>query len=101
MTSSQATSFPFGILSPAQIQAPDPDSLAATPCHDVGKYLSGGPVTIRGVCVAKFGNLYYIDGSTNLRDGVALFAPPAQLAVGNRYEIVGTNTEFNAETEMS
>ncbi len=100
MTSSQVSSFHFGILSPAQIQGPDLDSLAA-PCRDVAKYQTGGPVTMRGVCAARFGTSYYLQGSSAPRDGIGVFAPPVNLNPGTQYVLIGTPQEFFGETQIS
>jgi hypothetical protein len=101
-TSGQDESFRYGIVSPAQIQTADPDSLALA-CHDVTQYLRNQlNTTFRGVCTAKFDNLYYIQGSTGPRDAVAVFAPPSELTVGNQYVLVASLTQERFdETQMS
>jgi hypothetical protein len=101
MTSGQSSSFHFDVLSPIQVQTPDPDSLNAIPCRDVGRYQTGGPTTIRGIVQAKFENTYYLSATNGQRDGMAVFAPPQLLTVGKRYVIVGTVQERFDETQMA
>lgn len=100
-TSAQAFSFRYGIVTPAMIQTADPDSLSQA-CRDVSQYLDTQlHTTFRGVCTAAFGNLYYIQGSTNPRDAISIFAPPSGLTVGHQYVIASSTTqEFFDETEM-
>ena len=100
MMSGQTSSFHVGILSPAQIQGPDIDSLAAL-CRDVAKYQTGGPVSMRAVCVARFGTTYYLEGSSSPRDGIGVSGPPAVLNTGTRYVLIGTPGEYFGETQMS
>src|SRR5436309_3625988 len=100
MTTLQNASFHAGILTAAQVQAPNPDSLSATPCSDVSKLGDGLPVTISAICTAQFGTSYYLSSSNSQRDGITVFAPPADLNPGERYMIAGGVLEFFGETEM-
>jgi hypothetical protein len=101
MASGQTDLYRYGIVTPAMIQAPDPDTLAASPCRDEGQY-ENETVTFRGICTARFGSLYYLQGTSGgLRNGVTLFGAPFTLVPGRQYVIAGTMTEFFRETEMT
>lgn len=112
MTSPATRNFVYGVLSCAEMSAPDPDTLAGADCFDMSVYAGGGGrfangafgprSTVTGTVVAKYGNLFYlVDENANLRGGITVFAPPAPLAIGNRYTIAGAAQEFVSETEYA
>jgi hypothetical protein len=101
MTVAQQKTFHFDVLSPAQVQGPDPDALAESPCRDIGRYQTGGPTTIRGIVQAKFDNTYYLSATNSQRDGIAVYSQSQALTLGHRYVVVGTVQEFVDETQIS
>jgi hypothetical protein len=112
MTTPQSRTFINGILTAAEIQTADPDSLAGTPCVDRSRFagpggqLTQGPVGTRAsmaaVMGARYGALYYMmDEGDVTRGGVAAFAPPSVLATGTRYRLTGGIQEFFGESEFS
>jgi flagellar hook assembly protein FlgD len=104
---------------------PNPDSLAASPCRDLSKYVgspvlgvgsgltgqySNGPFgprsTVTGIVVGIFGNLYYMEDATptspaNQHRGITVFAPPTALVLGHKYVIAGASEEFYSENEFA
>jgi hypothetical protein len=112
MTSPATRNFVFGVLTAAEMTAPDPDTLAGADCYDMSIYSGGGGrfangafgprSTLSGVCVGIFGNLFYLeDAGAPLRGGITVFAPPAPLALGHRYTLAGAAQEFISETEYA
>lgn len=112
MTSPVTRNFVFGVLSCAEMTAPDPDTLAGADCYDMSVYSGGGGrfangafgprSTLSGICVGIFGNLYYVeDPGAPLRGGITVFAPPAPLTLGHRYTLAGAAQEFVSETEYA
>lgn len=112
MTSPVTRNFVYGVLSCAEMSAPDPDTLAGADCFDMSVYSGGGGrfangafgprSTITGVCTGIYGNLYYLeDAGAPLRGAVTVFAPPTPLQVGHRYTIAGAGQEYNSETEYA
>lgn len=115
----QTAPFVAGLLSIGEISAPNPDSLAATPCRDVskfvgfitktGQYINGdfGPrSSITGIVTGIYGNLYYMEDATplspaNNHRGVTVFAPPVALLQGHQYLIAGADEEFYSENEFA
>ncbi|MEO5987425.1 MAG: T9SS type A sorting domain-containing protein [Candidatus Eisenbacteria bacterium] len=113
MTTPQSRTFVNGVLSCAELEAPQTDSLAlAFPaCTDKSRFAgSGGQlgqgvpgirVSIKATAVAEFNSLYYVnDENQALRGGVSVFAPSAPLTPGRRYRLVGQTQEFFGETEF-
>ncbi len=113
MTSPQSRTFVNGVLTCAETEAPNPDSLAVPfpNCFDKSRFAgSGGRVasgvfgprmTVTGTAVAVYQALYYInDENQGLRGGVSVFAPTTPLQIGRRYRIVGQIQEFGSETEV-
>jgi hypothetical protein len=114
MTTPQSRTFINGVLTAAEIQTANPDSLAATnpPCLDRSRFAGGagqisqGAVGTRATMAAtsgaRYGSIYYMMDSGNLnRSGVAAFAPPAVLTIGHTWRLVGQVQEFFGETEFS
>ena len=114
MTTPQSRTFVNGVLSAAEVQAANPDSLAATtpPCLDRSRFAGGGGqisqgnvgtrATMAAVSGARYGSVYYMmDAGNPYRGGVAAFAPPAVLTTGHTYRLVGQTQEFFGETEFS
>jgi hypothetical protein len=114
MTTPQSRTFVNGVLTSAEIQQANPDSLAATnpPCLDRSRFAGGGGqisqgnvgtrATMAATSGARYGSIYYMMDSGNpLRGGVAAFAPPAVLTIGHKWRLVGQVQEFFGETEFS
>lgn len=112
MSTPVSRNFVYGVLSCAEMTAPDPDTLAGADCFDMSVYSGGGGrfangafgprSTVTGTVVATFGNIYYlVDENSNLRGGITVFAPPAPLTNGRRYTIAGAAQEFVSETEYA
>lgn len=112
ITVPQARSYVHGVLSCAEVQLPNPDSLAATPCLDrsrfagpLGQASQGGlglRCTVRGVAVARYGTLDYIaDASGGFRSGLTAFGVPLVLTPGHDYVFVGQVQEFFGETQLA
>ena len=112
MSTPVSRNYVAGVLSCAEMTAPDPDTLSGSDCFDMSMYAGGGGrflngafgprSTVTGTVVATFGNLYYlVDENSNPRGGVTVFAPPAPLTNGRRYTISGAAQEFISETEYA
>ena len=112
MTTPVPISFLAGVLSCGEMSAPDPDSLAGTPCQDrsryaggLGQYINGlfGPrSTVTGIVVGQYGNLYYMeDANPAVNRGITVFAPPVGLTIGHRYIIAGADEEYYSENEFA
>jgi hypothetical protein len=101
MTGAQPRTFINGVLSCAEVQAPDPAALSAVPCRDRSRYVtstgaSGARLSYQGVVVAIFGNLYHlVDAAGGSRSGLPVFSPPAQLILGHEYVLAGQIQEFD------
>lgn len=100
----QSLNFIQGVLTIADIQAPDPASLASL----VDRSRFAGPGTaqgtrlsFRGVATGQFGSLFYMqDAGGGLRSGLSVFGPSATLVPGRQYLIAGRVQEFDFETEI-
>jgi hypothetical protein len=109
MTSTQSVTFWNGLTPIADVQAPDPAGLLASPCTDrslfagTGSALGDYRFTMRGVCTAVFpeGLNYLQDNTGNPRSGVAMYAPMAPLVVGHQYLMVTGVQEYFGETEAT
>jgi hypothetical protein len=114
MTTPQSRTFVNGVLTSAEIQQANPDSLAATnpPCLDRSRFAGGGGqislgnvgtrATMAATSGARYGSIYYMmDPGNPTRGGVAAFAPPAVLTIGHKWRLVGQVQEFFGETEFS
>jgi hypothetical protein len=107
LSSQQSRSFILGVLTPAELQAPNADSLAVDPCLDKSVFAGGGfaqgeRVSVRGVFVQSYGSLYYIEGAAGgLRNGVSAYNPPYAMVAGNEYIVASRAQEYYTETELS
>ncbi len=113
MTSGQSRTFINGVLSIAEIQQANPDSLARVAgCLDMSRFaggygqtsqgLGGTRCTIVGVMTGKFTPSNYLeDESGGQRSGVQVFAPPLPMVLGRKYMVVGAVQEFFGETEFT
>ena len=113
MTTPQSRTFINGVLTAAEIQQANPDSLVAGPtCLDRSRFAGGGGqisqgnvgtrATMAATSGARYGSIYYMmDQNNPNRGGVAAFAPPAVLTVGHTWRLVGQVQEFFGETEFS
>ena len=113
MTTPQSRTFVNGLLTAEEVQRANPDSLVNGPgCVDRSRFagaagqisqgLGGTKASMVGVVGAKYGTVYYMmDAGNPLRGGVAAFAPPATLNIGERYRLSGAIQEFFGETEFS
>ncbi len=107
MAGVQSRTFWNGITPIAEIQAPDPDSLAGphvdrSRMAGVGSAV-GDRLSYRGVCTAVFpeGLNYIQDLSGATRTGLATYATVAPLTVGHQYLVVATVQEYFGETEST
>lgn len=108
ITTPQSLTFINGVLSAAEVQAPNPDSLSGgTMCQDRSRYAGTGSSTgprmsIRAIALGRFGNLYNLgDPGNPQRGGIAIFAPPTGLLPNHQYLIAGNVQEFFQETEVT
>jgi hypothetical protein len=118
MKTPASLSFIAGVLSCGEMSYPNPDSLAATPCRDVSRFLgspvgsgvtgqySNGPFgprsTVTGIVAGIYGNLYYMEDSLPGQNrGITVFAPPQALTLGHRYMLAGADEEFFSENEYA
>lgn len=111
MTAPQNRTFFNGVLTCAEIQAPNPDSLAGIPCLDRSRFAGGGGQTsqgnigprmsMTGVVTGIFTPLHYVaDEAGGARSGVSIFAPPTLPVVGHKVFVTGQVQEFFGETEV-
>lgn len=104
ITPKQTRTFVNGVLTCAEVQAPDPADL--TLFDDRSRFagpgaLSGDKLTFRGIAVKQFGTLYYIvDEAGGIRSGLSVFGPTQPLVAGRRYRVTGQVQEFGSETEI-
>lgn len=121
MTSPGIGNFRAGLMSCGEHSAPNPDSLAASPCRDVSRFIgspvngvgsgltgqfSNGPFgprsSITGIVVGIYGNLYYLnDANPASNRGITVFAPPSALQLGHKYVLAGADEEFYSENEFA
>jgi hypothetical protein len=113
MTTPQSRTFVNGLLTAEEVQRANPDSLVnGAGCVDRSRFageagqvsqgFGGTRASMAAVVGAKYGTVYYmLDAGNPLRGGVAAFAPPATLTIGQRYRLTGAIQEFFGETEFS
>jgi hypothetical protein len=113
MTTPQSRTFFNGLLTAADIQLANPESLSATPtCVDRSRFAGPGGQVSQGAlgtrasmaatAGARYGAIYYMmDANKPHRGGVAAFAPPIALTIGRKYRLTGNVQEFFGETEFS
>lgn len=98
-------SFFNGVMSTAEVQAPDPIALGGAPCEDRSRFAGAGSapgqrLTYRGVLTGLMGSVYYLeDANAAVRGGLGSYAPIAPLTNGRQYMWVGTVQEYFGETE--
>jgi hypothetical protein len=96
MTTPRGVTFLAGALSVAEVRAPDPDSLASTPCVDQSRFAgpdgtSGARVTIHGIATTGSDGMYYLqDESGGPRCGIRVWSPSDSLVAGHRYTVAGS-----------
>jgi len=105
MTSPKDKSFTWGIVPIPDVQAPNPDSLAAGSDYSqyAGPGFAVGPVlTIRGVATNfELGREYYVqEKAGGPRSGVQVFAPTSPLIMGHQYLIAAQVIEYFGETQV-
>lgn len=112
-TTPQTRTFVNGVLTCADVQAANPDSLVnGTACFDKSRFAGtsgqvnqgalGPRMTVSGTATGIYAPLYYLtDDVQGLRSGVSVFAPLAPLVQGRRYLYVGSVQEFAGESEVS
>jgi hypothetical protein len=113
MTTPQSRTFVNGVVTAAEIQQANPDSLNNGPtCVDRSRFAGAGGqvsqgavgprITMAAISSARYGSIYYqMDAGNPNRGGVAAFAPPAVLTIGHTWRLVGQVQEFFGETEFS
>lgn len=112
MTSAQSRTFINGVLSCAEVQAPNPDSLGGVVCLDRSRFAGGGGQTSQGnlgprmsmvgIVTGSFTPLHYVqDEAGGSRSGVSIFAPPTLPIVGHKLFVTGQVQEFFGESEVS
>jgi len=112
MTSPQSRTFVNGLLTAADIQQANADSLAGAVCVDKSRFAGGGGqlaagltgtrCSVAGTITGRYNTLYYMgDAGNPYRGSLAIFAPPATLTIGNKYRFVGAIQEFFGETEFT
>jgi hypothetical protein len=121
MTTPGSSLFLAGLMTCGEHSAPNPDSLAASPCRDLSRYVgspqtgvgsgltgqfSNGPFgprsSVTGIVVGVYGNLYYMeDDNPSASRGITVFAPPSALQLGHRYVLAGADEEFYSENEFA
>jgi hypothetical protein len=107
MTTPRGVTFVAGVLSVAEIRAPDPDSLGTGRCVDRSRFAgfgsaSGTRVTVHGIATAGSGTHCYLqDESGGSRSGISVWFPPSPLVPGHRYLLAGTIDAFFGRSELS
>lgn len=112
MTTPESRTFVNGLLTAEEVQRANPDSLTATPsCVDRSRFAGlagqisqgafGTRLSMAATSVARYGSAYYMmDAGNPNRGGVAVFAPPAVLTIGDSYRLTGQVQEFFGETQL-
>jgi hypothetical protein len=101
MSGGQPRTFINGVLSIAEIQAPDPAGLGGAPCGDHSRYSGAGGVTgtrlsYTGVVIGSPGNLYYLEDQNGAqRSGLPVFGSPVFLTDAHKYLVAGAVQEFD------
>jgi hypothetical protein len=115
MTTPQTRTFVNGVLSVAEVSAPNPDSLLAVPCVDRSRFagaagqvslgLVGPRLTMSGVVTGILNNTYYMEDQspspTGNHGGVTLFGASTPPTVGTKYLAAGNVEEYFGETEFA
>ena len=108
LSSSQSLSFILGVLSCAEVQAPQADLLLAEPCDDRSRFAGGGSasgprITVRGVMVKSYpvSRLQFLaDAAGGERSGVAAYNVPFGMVVGREYLLACRVQEYYGMTEL-
>lgn len=111
ITSPQSRTFINGVLTCAEVQAPNPDSLLGTPCLDKSRFAGGGGQTsqgnigtrmsMQGIVTGVFTPLHYLaDAAGGPRSGVSIFAPPTPPVLHHLMFVTGQVQEFFGESEV-
>jgi hypothetical protein len=106
MTGPQTRNFFNGVMTVADLQAPDPAFLGA--CEDRSRFAGAGStagtrLSFRGVCtgILNGGQLFYMqDEAGGPRSGVPVYIPSTPLVPGHKYLIAAALQEFFNETEI-
>lgn len=115
ITTPATRTFVMGLLSVAEVSAPNADSLTANPCFDKSKYAGGGGLTTMGLlgvrcsfvgnCTGTYGTLNYFEdaspASTGNHGGLAVYGAPISFVSDHSYVLAGAVQEFFGETEFS
>jgi hypothetical protein len=115
MTTPQTRTFINGVLTVAEVSAPNPDSLLATPCFDRSRFagpggqislgLVGPRLSMTGVSTGILNNTYYMEdqspAATGNHGGITLFGAGTPLVVGHKYLVAGNVEEYFGETEFA
>jgi formylglycine-generating enzyme required for sulfatase activity len=105
----QSREFVLGVLSCAEVQAPQEGSLLADPCLDRSRFAGPGAtcgprLTVRGVMVKSYPKArqqYFADAAGGARSGVAAYNVPFGPVVGHQYLLACAATEYYGMTELS
>ena len=108
LSSSQSRSFILGVLSCAEVQAPQVDSLLAEPCRDKSRFAGEGSawgprITVRGVMVKSYPmkRLQVLaDAAGGERSGVAAYNVPFEMVVGREYLLACRVQDYYGMTEL-
>jgi predicted extracellular nuclease len=108
-----------GTVNPAYTPEPPPppvEPCAVTPTHEIGQVqgegaaspLNGRTVTVRGVVVGDVSGFdgFYLqdadgDGNAATSDGVFVYSPGTEVALGDTVAVVGAVSEFGGLTEIT
>jgi len=113
ITTPATSTFIMGILSVAEVSAPDPDTLNATPCFDKSKYAGGGGQTGQGLTgtvlsflgseIGTFGSISYFEDAVPAANGnhggISVYGAGTNWAFDHSYIVVTPVQEYYSETE--
>jgi len=115
MTTPETRTFINGVLSVAEVSAPNPDSLLGTPCVDRSRFagaagqislgLVGSRLSMTGVVTGILNNTFYMEdlspSASGNHGGVTLFGAATPPVVGHSYLAAGNIEEYFGETEFA
>jgi hypothetical protein len=109
LSGQQSRTFILGVLSCAEAQAPQPDSLFAEPCLDKSRFAGpasawGTRITVRGVMVEWYPSSrlqFMADAAGGARSGVCAYNVPFGMVKGREYLLACAAMEFYGMTELS
>ena len=105
-----------GAPNPEPEPEPDPETCSATPTHEIGEVqgngtatpLAGTEVVVRGTVVGDTPGLrgFYLqdpdgDGARATSDGIFVFAPDAEVDLGDQVAARGAAAEFGDQTQVA